>query len=121
MYSYLEDEGCIAIVLQSPIGQVADFFNQFTSYDVNILELWRDLIRQYGDNNIEVRYFMNQIYTDTLDDMVTIGLFLLLDHRFKQFEDEIRKYFETHHRSKEGYCIAQDEILLVIKKAQHVK
>ena len=83
---------------------------------MNILELWRDLIREYGDDNVEVRYFMNQIYTDTLDDMVTIGLFLLLDHRFKQFEDEIRKYFETHHRSAGGYCIAQDEILLVVKK-----
>jgi SAM-dependent methyltransferase len=116
MYSHLEDKGRIAIVLQSPIGQVADFFNQFTRYDVNILELWRDLIRDYGDGAVEVRYFMNEIFTDTLSDMVSIGLFLLLDHRFKQYENEIAKYFETHHKVAGGYRITQDEILLVVKK-----
>ena len=104
-------------MLQSPIGQVADFFNQFTCYDVNILELWRDLIRDYGDDAVEVRYFINEIYTETLEDMVTIGLFLLLDNRFKQYEKEIRKYFETHHKTAEGYCITQDDILLIVKKA----
>lgn len=117
MYSHLEDGGRIAIVIQSPIGQVADFFNQFTHYDVNILELWRDLIRDYGDEAVEVRYFMNEIYTDTLEDMVNIGFFLLLDNRFKQYEERIRKYFETHHRDAGGYRITQDEILLIIKKA----
>jgi len=117
MYTHLEDGGCIAIVLQSPIGQVADFFNEFTRYDVNILELWHDLIQRYGDDVIEVRYFMNEIYTESLEDMVTIGLFLLLDQRFKQFESEIRQYFETHHKVAGGYCFTQDEILLVAKKA----
>ena len=116
MYEYLEDKGCIAIVLQSPIGEVADFFNAFTHYDVNILELWRDLIRVYGDDAIEVRYFMNEIWTESLDDMVTIGLFLLIDRRFNEYKEKIRQYFESHHKNQGGYQIKQDEILLVVKK-----
>jgi len=116
MYAHLEDGGRIAIVLQSPIGEVAGFFNQFTHYDVNILELWRDLIQRYGDDAIEVRYFMNEIWTDNLEDMVTIGLFLLIDSRFREYEEEIRQYFESHHKRADGYHMMQDEILLVIKK-----
>lgn len=116
MYAHLEDGGRIAIVLQSPIGEVASFFNQFTHYDVNILELWRDLIREYGDENIEVRYFMNEIYTDNLEDMVTIGLFLLLDRKYKERIGDISNYFESHHKTDNGYRLMQDEILLVIKK-----
>jgi len=116
MYAHLEDRGCIAVVLQSPIGEVASFFNHFADYDVNILELWRDLIQRYGDDSIEVRYFMNEIYTDNLDDMVAIGLFLLLDRRYKEQREEISNYFETHHKKDEGYHIKQDEILLIIKK-----
>jgi SAM-dependent methyltransferase len=117
MYNHLEDGGCIAVVLQSPIGHVADFFNRFTSYDVNILELWRELIQRYGDDAVDVRYFLNEIYSEKLEDMTTIGLFLLLDQRFKQQEDEIRQYFETKHKVPGGYYITQDEILLVVKKA----
>jgi ubiquinone/menaquinone biosynthesis C-methylase UbiE len=116
MYTHLEPGGRIAIVLQSPIGEVADFFNQFAQYDVQILALWRDLIQRYGDNAIEVRYFMNEIWAESLEDMVTIGLFLLLDPRFKEYKDEIRQYFESHHKVPEGYRLMQDEILLVVKK-----
>jgi len=116
MYRHLEPSGCTAIVLQSPIGEVASFFNQFTRYDVNILELWRELVQRYGDDNVEVRYFMNEIYTESLDDMVSIGLFLLIDRRFKEREKDIRRYFETHHRFGDGYRIVQDEILLSVKK-----
>ncbi len=116
MYEHLEEKGRLVIVLQSPIGQVADFFNQFTSYDVNIIELWRDLIQKYGEDAVDVRYFLNEIYTETLDDMVTIGLFLLLDRRFKQHEQEIRHYFERHHKMAGGYRIMQDDITLVVKK-----
>jgi SAM-dependent methyltransferase len=118
MYAHLEDGGRIAIVLQSPIGEVADFFNQFTRYDVNILELWRDLIRRYGGDAIEVRYYLNEIYTETLEDMVTIGLFLLIDRRFKQYENEMRQYFEAHHKVAGGYRIMQDGIILVVKKGK---
>jgi len=83
---------------------------------VNILELWRDLIRQYGDHAIEARYFINEIWTENIDSMVTIGLFLLIDRRFKEYEDKIRQYFESHHKMPDGYRLKQDEILLVIKK-----
>lgn len=116
MYTHLEDGGRIAIVLQSPMGEVASFFNHFSSYDVNILELWRDLIREYGDEVIEVRYFMNEIYTDNLEDMVSIGFFLLLDRKYKERREDISNYFETHHKKDEGYHIKQDEILLIVKK-----
>jgi SAM-dependent methyltransferase len=118
MYAHLEDGGRIAIVLQSPIGEVADFFNQFTNYDVNILELWRDLIQRYGDEAVEVRYFVNEIWTESLEDMVTIGLFLLIDPRFREYEERIRQYFEAHHKRAEGYRLMQDEILLVVKNRQ---
>jgi ubiquinone/menaquinone biosynthesis C-methylase UbiE len=117
MYANLEDGGRIIIVLQSPMGEVANFFNQFTHYDVNIIELWRDLIRRYGDDVVEVRYYINEIYTETLEDMVTIGLFLLIEPRFKQYENDMRQYFETHHKVAGGYCITQDAIVLVVKKA----
>ena len=116
MYAHLEAGGRIAIVLQSPMGEVADFFNQFTRYDVQVLELWCELAERYGDSAIEVRYFMNEIWTESLEDMVTIGLFLLIDPRFKKCEDEMRQYFESHHRVPEGYRLMQDEILLVVKK-----
>jgi ubiquinone/menaquinone biosynthesis C-methylase UbiE len=120
MYAHLEEGGRIAVVLQSPIGEVADFFNQFTHYDVNILELWRNLIQRYGEDAVEVRYFLNEIWTDNLDDMVTIGLFLLLDVSFKKYEENIRQYFEARHKIPDGYRIKQDEILLVIKKGKAV-
>ncbi len=81
MYAHLKDRGRIAIGLQAPIGEVADFFNRFTRYDIKVLELWRDLIQRYGDDAIEVRYFMNGLWTESLEDMVTIGLFLLIDAR----------------------------------------
>ena len=116
MYAHLEDGGRIAIVLQSPIGEVANFFNLFHHYDVNIIVLWRDLTTRYGDDTIEVRYFMNEIRTESLDDMVTIGLFLLIDQRFREYKDKIRQYFLTHHKKEDGYRMLQDEILLVIKK-----
>lgn len=116
MYEQLEDGGRIVIVLQSPLGEVADFYNQFTHYDVNILGLWRDLIDRYGDEAIEVKYFINEIWTENIEDMVTIGLFLLIDARFREYKEKISHYFETHHKVSNGYRLRQDDILLVIKK-----
>jgi adenine deaminase len=116
MFSHLEDGGCIAIILQSPIGEVARFFNRFTAHDVNVLDLWRGLIRQYGEDAIDVRYFINEICTESLDEMVDIGLFLLLDRRYREKKDEIREYFETYQKTANGYRIIQDEILFGIKK-----
>ena len=117
MHRHLEDGGAIAVVLQSPIGEVARFFNQFTRYDVNILELWQQLIQRYGEKSIEVRYFINEIWTENLEDMLDIALFLLLDRKFREKADAIKHYLETHHKVENGYRIFQDEILLAVRKA----
>lgn len=116
MYGRLAPGGRIAVVLQSPIGEVAAFFNQFTRYDVNILELWRDLYMRYGDDAVGVRYFLNEIWTGSLEDMVDIGLFLLIDRRFRAYRDEIRRYVEANHSVPGGFRMMQDEILLSVKK-----
>ena len=115
MYAHLDDRGCLAIVIQSPIGEVAEFFNYFTDYDVNILNLWRELIEIYGDRAVSVRYFINEIFAESLADMTAIGLFLLIDRRFREREDEIRKYLAGRHRTPEGYRLKQEEILLAIR------
>lgn len=115
MRAHLEPDGRLVIVLQSPIGELADFYNRFAHYDVDILGLWRELIHRFGDQAVEVRYFVNEIWTDKLDDMVEIGLFLLIDRKFREREDEIRDYFATRHRRGDGYRLKQDEILLAVK------
>lgn len=116
MYDHLEDGGRVAIVLQSPIGEVANFFNQFAHYDVNVLELWGNLIRRYGDDAVEVRYFLNEIWTESLEDMVNIGLFLLIDRRFREYKKKIRHFIESHHKTTNGYRLIQDEVLILLKK-----
>ncbi len=116
MHNHLSPGGSLAIVLQSPLGEVADFFNAFTSYDVNILGLWQDLIHKYGDKEITVRYFANEIWTENLEDMTDIGLFLLIDSRFRRKREEIRDYFEKNHCVPGGYRLRQDVILLAVKK-----
>jgi SAM-dependent methyltransferase len=115
MGAHLEQDGRLVIVLQSPIGELADFYNHFAHFDVDILGLWRELIHRFGDKAVQVRYFINEIWTDSLDDMVEIGLFLLIDRRFRARVDEIRDYFATHHRQGEGYRLKQDEILLSVR------
>lgn len=115
MRAHLEPDGRLVIVLQSPLGELADFYNRFAHYDVDILGLWRELIHRFGDQAVEVRYFVNEIWTDTLDDMVEIGLFLLIDRKFRGRIDEIRDYFASRHRHGEGYRLKQDEILLAVR------
>ena len=116
IYMHLEEDGILAIVLQSPVGETANFFNQFTDYDVNVMGLWKDIEKRYGEKAIEARYFINEIWTETLEDMVDIGLFLLLDRSFRERKEEIANYFKANHRAKEGYLFTQDVILLTIKK-----
>jgi SAM-dependent methyltransferase len=116
MYRFLSPGGCLVIVMQSPLGQVADFFNTFTTYDVPILDLTRDVIALYGDDAVLLRYFQNEIYSGSLDDVVEIGLFLLLDRKYNARKGEIAEYFRMHHKVNGGYLIRQDEILLVIRK-----
>lgn len=116
MYGHLEDGGVLAVVLQSPLGEMAKFFNQFTDYDVNVTGLWKEMERRYGENAIDVRYFINEIWTENLNDMVDIGLFLLLDRRFRERRQEIAGYFEANHCTDHGYLFKQDVILLTIRK-----
>jgi SAM-dependent methyltransferase len=116
MYAHLKDKGRIAIVLQSPAGDVARFFREFSGCDVPVIELWRDLTGIYGHQALEVRYFVNEIFAETLEDMISIGLFLLIDKRFEPLADQIGRYFEENHKAAGGYSLRQDEILIVIKK-----
>ncbi|MBE9592546.1 MAG: hypothetical protein IMF19_03620 [Proteobacteria bacterium] len=44
-------------------------------------------------------------------------IFLLIDRRFREYEEEIPQYFESPHKRANGYRMMQDEILLVIKKS----
>lgn len=118
MHDCLAPGGSIAVVLQSPIGQVADFFNHFATYEVDVMGLWRDLIQRYGDASVDIRYFINEIWTEDLEDMADIGLFLLLDPKFRKRRAEIRDYFAARHKVDHGYRIDQDEILLAIKKPE---
>jgi SAM-dependent methyltransferase len=116
MYRHLSDNGCIIIVVQSPLGEVARFFSSLTTYDVPILELTRDVIERYGEAAVLLQYFQNEIFCDSRDDIVSIGLFLLLDRKFRTRSDEIATYFDANHRYGNGYRIMQDEILIIIKK-----
>ncbi len=116
MYRLLAPGGRLAIVLQSPLGETADFFNTFTRYDVDVLGLWHRLIHAYGDHSVEVRYFTNEIWTEGLEDMTDIGLFLLLDARLRERREEIRAYMENRHKVPGGYRLVQDEVLLAVAK-----
>jgi len=116
MYSHLAADGTIAIVLQSPVGEVAEFFRKFSKYDVPVIELWRNLTVTYGYQSVQVRYFVNEIFAETMEDMVDVGLFLLLDRKYRGRKDEIGKYFEEQHKVDGGYRMTQDEILLTIKR-----
>lgn len=117
MHRHLEENGVVIIILQSPVGEVARFFNRFAHYDVSILKLWGQLLQRYGEKAVDVRYFISEIRTESLEDMLEIALFLLLDRKFRKKTDEIRDYLEAHHKAKHGYRILQDEILLTVRKA----
>lgn len=116
MYGHLEDGGAIAIILQSPVGEVARLFHHFTHYDVNILELWEQLIQCYGKKVVEMRYFTHEIWTENAEDMLDIALFLLLDRKFRKKTDEIKDYLERHHKTESGYRLLQDNIFLTLRK-----
>jgi SAM-dependent methyltransferase len=116
MYRHLSEGGCIIIVMQSPLGEVARFFSSLATYDVPIIELTKEVIDRYGDDAVMLHYFQNEIVCDSRDDMVDIGLFLLLDRKFRSRAAEIAAYFDSHHHEENGYRVMQDEILLVIKK-----
>jgi len=116
MHDRLAPGGCLVIVLQSPLGEVADFFRAFTDYDVPILELTRDLIDRYGEDAVTLEYFQNEIFSESLEDMVEIGLFLLADSSFSSRTGEIRDFFREKRAVPGGFRIRQDEILLVVRR-----
>ncbi len=116
MYAHLAAHGIIAIVLQSPVGGVAEFFRSFSKYDVPVIELWRNLTMTYGYQSVQVRYFVNEIFTETIEDMVDLGLFLLLDKKYRSRKEKIERYFDERHKVDGGYRIMQDEIMLTIKR-----
>jgi len=116
MYSHLAVGGTIAIALQSPVGEVAEFFRDFSEHDVPVIELWRNLTLTYGYPSAQARYFVNEIFAERIEDMVDLGLFLLLDRKYRERKEEIERYFLERHRVDGGYRITQDEILLTIKR-----
>jgi hypothetical protein len=75
---------------------------------VPVLDLARDLIDRYGDDAVMLQYFQNEIFSESLDDMVQIGLFLLLDRTFSARAGEIAEYFKEHQNKTGGYRIKQE-------------
>lgn len=118
MHGLLAPGGRLAIVLQAPVGQVADLFRAFTRYDVDLLGLWHDLNETYGEENVEVRTIRNEIWTESLEDLTDIGLFLLLDARFRERRSEIRDYLERECTVQGGYRLIQEEVLLAVGKTE---
>jgi anti-anti-sigma factor len=116
MHRHLAPDGKLIIVLQSPIGQVSDFFRHFADYDVDLLGLWNDLVATFGEQHVAIRYLRPTIHTASLDEMVEIGLFLLLAPGFQSRRVEIRDYLEAHHRSEGGYTLTQDQVVLTVTK-----
>lgn len=116
MYRNLAPGGSLIIVMQSPYGEVARFFNTFVPYTIRIDELEQEVISRYGKEAVTLENFRNEIFTDSLDDMVEIGLFLLIDRNYRAHAPEIRRYFQEHHAVPGGYRIIQDEILLVVRQ-----
>lgn len=116
MYRHLAPGGILIIVMQSPYGEVARFYNTFTPYDIPIVELEAEAISRYGKEAVMLENFQNVIFTDSLNDMVEIGLFLLVDRHYRAHSPEIRRYFQDYHAVSGGYRILQDEILLAIRK-----
>lgn len=60
------------------------------------------MIQRYGDTSVDVRYFINDTWTDNLEDMTDIGLFLLLDPKFKKQKEKIREYFTKDTKRATG-------------------
>lgn len=116
MYLHLAPGGSLVIVMQSPFGEVARFFNAFTPYEIPVIELADEAASRYGEDAVTLEYFQNEIFTASLDDMMEIGLFLLIDRKFRARSQEIRRYFREKCAVPGGYGIVQDEILLAVRK-----
>lgn len=116
MHDLLNPGGKAVIILQSPAGEMGRFFRHFTGRDVPVVPLWDDLVARFGSEAVDARYVRVEIRARTLEEMTSLGLFLLLDRRFRQRAGQIRAYFADHHRANPGYLLHQGQILLVVTR-----
>ncbi len=116
MFSCLNARGKLVLVLQSPEGGVPLFFKKFTGKSVNSIGLWARLVRRYGEDNVRAHYGIAGIQARTLEDMTSIGQFLLIDKKYRRKKSRISRYFRKHHRVSGGYQINQEYITFEITK-----
>lgn len=116
LHHWLTPGGKVAVVMQSPAGDVARFFQHFNGYHADVIPLWDEMVARHGEADVEALYCRARIQTASLDDMVKIGLFLLIDKRFEQRKPEIADYHNRHHRTADGYCMHQGQITLVVTR-----
>jgi len=117
MHDCLRPGGIAVIILQSPAGEMADFFEHFIGRQVPVIALWDNLVTRFGEEAAQAHYWSVEMRTATLEEMTSLGLFLLLDRSFRQRSREIRAYFAAHHRHGDGYRLRQGEIVLSVGKA----
>lgn len=116
MSALLAAGGKLVIVLQSPEGGIPCFFRKFAGNEACTIGLWSRLVREYGEARVCAHYGISRIKTKTLEEMTAIGLFLLLDKKYRRRKNEISRYFETHHRTAEGYSIDAEYITFEVTK-----
>ena len=74
--------------IMRPIANPRDNFPNTT------LSLSSSLLIYISLANAIFVFLMNEIWTENLEDMVTIGLFLRIDRRFGEYKEKFRQYFE---------------------------
>jgi SAM-dependent methyltransferase len=116
LHGWLRPGGKLAVIMQSPVGEMAEFFQHFNNFHVDVIPLWDDVVARYGEENVEALYCRTRIQTASREEMLSIGLFLLMDPRFRERAAEVAEYHETHHRCPEGYCMHQGQITLVLTR-----
>lgn len=121
LYALLDEGGKLALVIQSPEGDLSRFFEEFTGELVNIFPLWGKMLKKYGDSAIKADYFKSQVRTRSLHDMIAVGLYFLNKKKFQNMRGEIAGYFSEHHQNASGFVISQDEILITLTKEPNAR
>ncbi|MDD5217952.1 MAG: class I SAM-dependent methyltransferase [Candidatus Omnitrophica bacterium] len=116
MISCLSPAGKLILVLQSPEGGVPLFIKQFTGKTVNSVGLWAKLVRRYGTIKVRAHYGIAHIKTKRLEDMISIGQFMLIDKVDRKKKTEISRYFQKNHKVPAGYQIDTEYITFEIDK-----
>lgn len=116
-YSLLREGGKLAIVIESPEGDLARFFENFTGNLINVFPLWGKIVQKYGEKALQADYFSSQIRTKSLYDIIAVGLYYLDNKKFHKLRGEIASYFAEHHQSPIGYTASQDELLITLTKS----